>query len=196
MRKPVMHVFWIGLVAACTYTVTWNAKLVASAKALEAHTIYDPAYVQIDYPGGDVDPTRGVCTDVIVRAYRGIGVDLQQLVHEDMTAHFEAYPAKRRYGQSAPDANIDHRRVPNLDTFFKRQGASLPVTSSGTDFQPGDVIYWKIGNLDHVGILIDEKGASGHWKAMHNMGWGQHAEDVLFAWEIKGHYRYRNAPAE
>lgn len=184
------------LVAAHCCLTLWNVALVDAAKALEADTIYDPAYVQIDYPGGDVDPTRGVCTDVIIRAYRGIGTDLQQLVHEDMRAHFDAYPAKRRYGQSAPDANIDHRRVPNLDTFFKRQQASLPVTTALEDYQPGDVIYWKIGNLDHVGILIDEKGPSGCWKAMHNMGWGQHAEDVLFAWEIKGHYRYLNTATE
>lgn len=184
------------LAAAHLCLALWNVALVDAAKALEADTIYDPAYVQIDYPGGDVDPSRGVCTDVIIRAYRGIGTDLQQLVHEDMRAHFDAYPAKRRYGQSAPDANIDHRRVPNLDTFFKRQQASLPLTNALEDYQPGDVIYWKIGNLDHVGILIDEKGGSGCWKAMHNMGWGQHAEDVLFAWEIKGHYRYLNTATE
>ena len=105
--------------------------------------------------------------------------------------------AEMKFGEiRVPDANIDHRRVPNLDTFFKRQQASLPVTNAVEDYQPGDVIYWKIGNLDHVGILIDEKGPSGCWKAMHNMGWGQHAEDVLFAWEIKGHYRYLNTATE
>lgn len=184
------------LCALMLTTPSFNKALVSAAKALEADTIYDPAYVKLDYPGGDVAPDRGVCTDVIVRAYRGIGVDLQQQVHEDMCAHFDAYPAKRRYGQSSPDPNIDHRRVPNLDTFFKRQKASLRVTTNPSEYKPGDVVYWKIGSLDHVGMLIDERGPSGHWKVMHNMGWGQHAEDVLFAWDIKGHYRYKNAASE
>lgn len=178
---------------ASTFSIGWNADLVAAANALEAPTIYDPSYVQIEYPGGDVDPSRGVCTDVIIRAYRGIGVDLQQLVHEDMRAHFSAYPAQRYYGQKAPDSNIDHRRVPNLVTFFKRQKASLQVSTQLSDYQPGDVVYWKVGSLDHVGILVDRKGPSGNWLVMHNIGAGQHAEDVLFAWEVKGHYRYLNA---
>ncbi len=165
--------------------------VVASARRQTAVTVeYDPLYVSLDYPGGDVPRERGVCTDVIVRAFRAAGVDLQQLVHEDMSKGFEAYP--QTWGLSGPDPNIDHRRVPNLMRFFERAGASLPVTSEAADYVPGDVVAWKLDNgLDHVGMVVDVSADSaGRYAIVHNIGAGAHLEDVLFEFEITGHYRF------
>jgi uncharacterized protein YijF (DUF1287 family) len=148
-------------------------------------TIYDPTYVQLRYPGGDVPRDRGVCSDVVVRAFRGIGVDLQAAVHEDMRAHFGAYP--RMWGLRAPDANIDHRRVPNLMTFFSRRGKALAL---GAPYEPGDVVAWRLPNgLYHVGVVSAGRGASGY-RVVHNIGYGAKDEDVLRAWTIIGHYRW------
>ena len=153
---------------------------------------YDPAYTVIDYPSGDVPRERGVCTDVVIRAFRdGAQVDLQKEVHEDMTRAFAAYP--QRWGLSKPDKNIDHRRVPNLMTYFTRQKKSLPITRSGHDYQPGDVVTWDLNGkgLTHIGLVTDEwSEASGQYKIVHNIGRGAQLEDVLFDWEITGHYRY------
>ncbi|HMA15523.1 MAG: DUF1287 domain-containing protein [Bacteroidota bacterium] len=166
-----------------------------SAAALartEVHVTYDPAYVRLAYPGGDVAPDRGVCADVIVRVFRAaLGVDLQKLVHEDMAAAFEAYP--QLWGLTRPDRNIDHRRVPNLETFFRRQGAALAVSDDAANFRPGDVVAWNLrgnsGSLPHIGIVTDRVGASGRPLVVHNIGAGPKLEDVLFAWPITGHYR-------
>jgi uncharacterized protein len=118
-------------------------KLIASTKeqALLTHS-YDPSYKQIAYPNGDVSLSTGVCSDVIIRAFRKAGVDLQKMIHEDMRRHFQAYPQK--WGLKAPDTNIDHRRVPNLQTYFKRQGKALPITAINTDYQPGDIVSWDL----------------------------------------------------
>lgn len=151
---------------------------------------YDGRYRQIGYPGGDVPDHIGVCTDLVIRAYRAIGYDLQLLVHEDMVAAFDQYP--RKWGLSGPDSNIDHRRVPNLQAFFKRAGAELVVSDDPEAYQPGDLVTWMLpGNLPHVGIVVTQKSRDGNRNLIvHNIGAGPEIEDVLFRWEITGHYRY------
>jgi uncharacterized protein len=152
---------------------------------------YDPAYVRIPYPGGDVPADTGVCTDEIIRSYRAVGVDLQKEVHEDMTRNFSAYPGKWRWLLGKPDSNIDHRRVPNLMVFFQRKGESLPITHLAADYKPGDLVTWDLGrNVPHIGIVVDRKGTSGHSMIVHNIGQGPRMEDVLLNWKITGHYRY------
>ena len=152
-------------------------------------TGYSPAYVALDYPGGDVPENTGVCSDVVVRAFRKAGTDLQKAVHEDMTAARSAYSNK--WGANKPDRNIDHRRVLNLMTYFKRQGKSLPISSSATDYQPGDVVAWELtSGIDHIGIVTNMLSDSeDRYLIVHNIGAGTRIEDVLFAWTIKGHYR-------
>jgi uncharacterized protein len=149
-------------------------------------TIYDPAYVHLRYPGDDVPRDRGVCSDVVVRAFRAAGVvDLQAAVHDDMRAHFAAYP--RMWGLRGPDANIDHRRVPNLMKFFERRGKSLSLRDA---YAPGDVVAWHLPNgLYHVGVVSAARGAS-DYLVVHNIGYGAKNEDVLRAWTIIGHYRW------
>lgn len=168
-------------------------KLVVAARRQIGVTLtYDPAYSRLDYPGGDVPRERGVCTDVIVRAYRdGLAIDLQVLVHEDMRKAFSAYPAL--WGLKRTDRNIDHRRVPNLQTFLKRAGAALPVSRDGADYRPGDIVSQMLpGNLPHIGIVADDRSADGARPLLvHNIGAGARLEDVLFAYPLTGHYRYR-----
>ena len=186
--------------AAADAADTAAGRLNAAALArTEVRVTYDPAYVRLAYPGGDVAPDRGVCADVIVRVFRAaLGVDLQKLVHEDMTAAFGAYPPL--WGLARPDRNIDHRRVPNLETFFRRQGAALAVTDDPADYRPGDVVAWNLrkasGFLPHIGIVTDRVGASGRPLVVHNIGAGPKLEDVLFAWPITGHYRTVFEPRE
>jgi uncharacterized protein YijF (DUF1287 family) len=158
---------------------------------------YDPAYVQIPYPGGDVPAETGVCTDEVIRSYRKVGVDLQKEVHEDMARNFKAYP--RQWGLKRPDANIDHRRVPNLMVFFERQGAARPVTERAADYRPGDVVTWDLGNgLTHIGIVVNvpSEQDESRLQVVHNIGAGPRMEDVLFAWKVTGHYRYEGPKAE
>ena len=153
-------------------------------------TVYDPAYIKLTYPGGDLPIERGVCADVIVRAFRKGGVDLQKEVHEDMGRDFAAYP--NRWGLKAPDANIDHRRVPNLMTYFKRHGKALPITERAKDYEPGDVVAWDLGGgLTHIGIVVNRRARDGErYYVVHNIGAGARLEDVLFTWRQIGHYRY------
>lgn len=153
-------------------------------------TGYDPAYVALDYPGGDVPEKTGVCSDVVVRAFRKAGIDLQKEVHEDIKAARSEYP--KRWGAIGPDRNIDHRRVLNLMTYFKRQGRSLRISSTASDYQPGDVVAWELTNgIDHIGIVTNMVSDSGdRYLIVHNIGAGTRIEDVLFAWTIKGHYRF------
>jgi uncharacterized protein YijF (DUF1287 family) len=150
---------------------------------------YDPSYIRLSYPGGDVPRERGVCSDVVVRAFRACSVDLQKEVHEDMVGNFSAYP--NRWGMRGPDANIDHRRVPNLMTFFKRRGKSLPITSDAASYKPGDVVAWDLGGgLLHIGMVTNVRGEGDRYRIVHNIGAGTRVEDLLFAWRIIGHYRY------
>ena len=153
-------------------------------------TGYDPSYVALDYPGGDVPERTGVCSDVVVRAFRKAGTDLQKEVHEDIKAARAEYPI--RWGAIGPDRNIDHRRVLNLMTYFKRQGKSLHISDSSTDYQPGDIVAWELtSGIDHIGIVTNRLSDSeDRYLIVHNIGAGTRIEDVLFAWPIKGHYRY------
>ncbi|MEO6078405.1 MAG: DUF1287 domain-containing protein [Steroidobacteraceae bacterium] len=150
---------------------------------------YDGSYTRIAYPMGDVPPDRGVCTDVVIRAYRAIGIDLQALVHEDMRAHFDLYP--RLWGLQQPDTNIDHRRVPNLQKFLER--ADARVRPAAATYLPGDLVTWMLpGNLPHIGIVSDRRApVSGNPLIIHNIGAGPAEEDMLFAYPVTGHYRYR-----
>lgn len=158
---------------------------------------YDPTYFVIDYPGGDVPAAVGVCTDEVIRSYRAVGVDLQKLVHEDMTENFALYPHK--WGLKKPDTNIDHRRVPNLMVFFERQGAAQPVTGDARDYRPGDVVTWDLGGgLTHIGVVVavpSESDAT-RLQIVHNIGAGPKLEDVLFNWKITGHYRFEGPKVE
>lgn len=167
--------------------------LVAAAVARTHVSVrYDPAYVRIPYPNGDVPANTGVCTDEVIRVYRAVGVDLQKEVHEDMTQNLSAYPKKWRWLLNHPDSNIDHRRVPNLMVFFARKGESLPITQRSEDYSPGDLVTWDLGgNVPHVGIVVDVRSQqSGRYEIVHNIGQGPQMEDVLFNWRITGHYRY------
>ena len=171
----------------------WEAKLIAAAESQIGVTVsYDPAYVRIAYPGGDVPRDRGVCTDVVVRAYRdGLGIDLQQLVHADMAANFAAYPTKWRLAR--PDSHIDHRRVPNLQTFLRRRGAALPVGQRGEDYAPGDLVTMMVsGTLPHIAIVSSRRSADGARPLIiHNIGAGTRQEDRLFEFPLTGHYRLK-----
>lgn len=153
-------------------------------------TGYDPAYVALDYPNGDVPEETGVCSDVVVRAFRKAGVDLQKEVHEDMKVARSEYPTK--WGANAPDKNIDHRRVLNLMKYFERRGKSLPISNAAADYQPGDVVAWELSNgIDHIGIVTNMVSDSDdRFLIVHNIGAGTRIEDVVFAWTIKGHYRF------
>jgi uncharacterized protein YijF (DUF1287 family) len=171
--------------------------LVAAAyKRLESKVTYDGSYIGITYPNGDVPANIGVCTDVVIRAYRTIGIDLQQLVHEDMKSAFSAYPSKRMWGLKRTDSNIDHRRVPNLRAFFKRKGEVLKVSKNGEDYKPGDLVTWTLGaGLPHIGIVVDKKHwLSGNPMIVHNVGQGPKLDDFLFSFKITGHYRYAPQP--
>jgi uncharacterized protein YijF (DUF1287 family) len=168
-------------------------RLVAAAIERTHHVVrYDPAYVKIPYPGGDVPAGTGVCADEVIRPYRAVGVDLQKEVHEDMKRNFSAYPQRLRWLSWRPDANIDHRRVPNLMVFFSRKGETLGITKRAEDYAPGDLVTWDLGgNVPHIGIVVDQKSAaSGRYMMVHNIGQGVRMEDVLFNWRITGHYRY------
>ena len=164
--------------------------IAAAVEQSKVTTGYDPSWVKIDYPNGDVPLETGVCSDVIVRAFRKVGIDLQKEVHEDMTRAWSAYP--RKWGASGTDTSIDHRRVLNLTTFFERNGKSLPVTQNRADYLPGDIVAWELSNgVEHIGVMTDlwtepEK----HCLVVHNIGAGARIEDVLLAWKIIGHYRY------
>jgi uncharacterized protein len=166
--------------------------LVGAAEERPNHIVrYDPAYVRIPYPGGDVPANTGVCTDEIIRIYRAVGIDLQKEVHEDMQSNFWTYPNHLRWMTVRTDTNIDHRRVPNLMVFFSRKGEKLSTSTLATDYAPGDLVTWDLGgNVPHLGIVVSKKSQSGRYMIVHNIGQGPKMEDVLFQWKITGHYRY------
>lgn len=169
----------------------FRTKLVDAALERTSHqVVYDPAYVAMDYPNGDVPENQGVCADVVIRIYREFGIDLQKEVHEDMTRDFSLYP--NLWGLKKPDSNIDHRRVQNLMVFFERYGQSLPITENADDYLPGDIIVWEFGSgRKHIGMAIDELlGDKQIPQIVHNVGVGPKINDALFRWEIIGRYRY------
>jgi uncharacterized protein YijF (DUF1287 family) len=171
--------------------LAFGLRLAAAAEERARHrVIYDASYERIAYPNGDVAPTRGVCADEIVRAFRLVGIDLQQLVHEDMGRAFHAYP--KRWGLKRPDPNIDHRRVPNLATFFERHGNSFAPSTSGANFKPGDVVAWALADgRPHIGLVTEQRSDDGQRPlVMHNIGFGPQIEDMLFELKVTGHYRY------
>lgn len=188
--------FLAALLSPVQHTISrqeFLQKFTAAAVERTQHTVrYDPAYVRIPYPGGDVPAATGVCTDEVIRAYRTVGIDLQKEVHEDMAQNFSAYPSQRRWGRQSPDSNIDHRRVPNLMVFFSRKGESLPISNRAEDYSPGDLVAWDLGGgVTHIGIVVDKKGFFTRRNMIeHNIGAGPKIEDVLFDWKIIGHYRY------
>ena len=161
------------------------------ANAIEQSKItrsYDPAYVKLTYPGGDVPLSTGVCTDVVIRALRSVNIDLQKEVHQDMQRNFAAYP--QNWSLTAPDPNIDHRRVPNLMVWLQRQGKALPVTNNPQDYQPGDLVTWDFGGgQQHIGIVTNIRATPDRLMIVDNAGWGTKVEDVLFVWKQIGHYR-------
>lgn len=165
--------------------------IAAAARAqVGVTTDYDPAYVRLDYPNGDVPAHTGVCADVVVRALRAIGVDLQRALHEDMRAHFDQYPI--RWGLERPDRNIDHRRVPNLSTFFERRGLALPPSEDPADYHAGDIVAWELDNgLPHIGIVLARQAGDARPRVVHNIGAGAQVEDVLFVFNRTGHYRWK-----
>ncbi len=165
----------------------------AALDRLRHRVVYNGTYMPIAYPNGDVPSNMGVCTDTVIRSYRKLGVDLQRLVHEDMARNFYAYPNLPKWGLSAPDPNIDHRRVHNLKAFFTRRGARLPVSGDPRDYQPGDLVTWSLGgDQEHIGIVVNRKSTADpdRYLIVHNIGEGEKMEDVLFQMPISGHYRF------
>ncbi|PCI64883.1 MAG: DUF1287 domain-containing protein [Gammaproteobacteria bacterium] len=190
--KPLM-LFTILFFASNLVSAPFDKNLSEAAIERTKHSVqYDGAYVSIKYPNGDVPGGTGVCTDVVIRSYRSLGIDLQQLVHEDMANHFMEYPSKRIWGMNRPDTNIDHRRVPNLQTFFRRHGEHLPISQSPDAYKVGDLVTWLLpGNLPHIGIVIDKIDPnSGNPIIVHNIGRGPEASDMLFSYDITGHFRF------
>ena len=193
-----------ALVAVCSGDAMAQApgdfgvRLAHAALERTSHTVrYDPSYVAIAYPGGDVPDGQGVCSDVVIRAYRAMGIDLQKDVHEEMAAAFDAFPSI--WGLTRPDPNIDHRRVPNLEVLFARRGKVLPLSRNPHDYAPGDLVTWRLGGvLPHIGIVTDRMAPTGRPLVVHNIGLGPMAEDVLFAFDLNGHFRYggRGEPAD
>ncbi len=190
------RVFLFGLGAAClapqalAQDIAFPVKVAIGAemRALKSE-LYDPAYVKLAYPMGDVPDDRGVCTDTVIRAFRHAGVDLQVKVHEDMAANFGAYP--KMWGLTKPDRNIDHRRVPNLETYFKRQGGARTISQTAADYLPGDVVSWRLtgGGLPHIGV-VTRKARSGQPLIAHNIGAGTREEPCLFDWPMSGWFRF------
>lgn len=168
----------------------FDSLVIATNGIVNDQIVYDPSYFSIDYPNGDIPAGLGVCTDVVIRAYRAVGIDLQKEVHEDMKANFNSYPKK--WGHRTTDKNIDHRRVPNLMTYFKRKGAEKAITLNPQDYYPGDIVCWDLGGgITHIGIVVESKSNDGlRNMIVHNIGQGQVKEDVLFSYKIIGHYRY------
>lgn len=180
-------------VAAIENPATFEEKLSNAAISIIDETVqYDPSYIGIKYPNGDVPKNKGVCTDVVIRAYRKLGIDLQKEVHEDLKANFSLYPNLKKWGLKKPDTNIDHRRVPNLEVFFTRKGKKLEVSNNPNNYKTGEIVTWMInGKLPHIGIITHKKSIDGNPIIAHNVGGGQVAEDCLFSWKIVGHFKYK-----
>ena len=192
MTKTILNILvFISTISIAVGQSSFYDRLADSTLTLTKQIVrYDPTYFQLDYPNGDVPKDKGVCTDVVIRAYRKFGIDLQKEVYEDMKINFSKYP--QNWGLSKPDKNIDHRRVPNLMTFFARQGTTKPMTNNSKDYLPGDIVCWNLGgSVTHIGIVVKKKSEDGQRHLIvHNIGGGQVMEDCLFNFKIIGHYRY------
>lgn len=173
----------------------FSKKLSEAALARLSHRVrYDPAYIKIPYPNGDVPENIGVCTDEVIRSYRALGIDLQKDIHEEMVNHFSAFPSQVRWGLKSTDTNIDHRRVPNLQALFARQGISFNVTHNPKDYVPGDIVTWDVLKRPHIGLVVNRKYHGGQrYLIVHNIGRGPELADMLFDYPITGHYRYYGA---
>ena len=193
MKLKLLNIFIFLLTASSVFGQSdfYNELADSTLTLTEQNVQYDPSYFRLDYPNGDVPPNKGVCTDVIIRAYRKLGIDLQKEVHEDMEANFGKYP--KNWGLSQPDKNIDHRRVPNLMIFFERHGTTLSITQTPVDYKPGDIVCWNLGGgITHIGIVSNKKVENRERPLIiHNIGSGQVLEDMLFDFKIIGHYRYK-----
>lgn len=190
MSKTILYIcLMVAISFACRKS---SARTLAEATELLTYqdVVYDASYYSIPYPNGDVPADRGVCADVVIRAYRLLGIDLQKEVHEDMADNFSEYP--NNWGLTRPDKNIDHRRVPNLMTFFAKHGETKAITYNPADYVPGDIVCWMVGgSRPHIGIVANEKSFDGvRYQIVHNIGSGQVMEDRLFDFQIIGHYRY------
>lgn len=192
MKKPFFIVFLLTVSHSFSQATTKTITLSDAALSLtEQQVTYDPSYFSIKYPNGDVPSDKGVCTDVIIRAYRKLDIDLQKEVHVDMKTNFSKYP--KIWGLKTTDKNIDHRRVPNLMTYFKRKDASKAITKNANDYKPGDIVAWNLGGaITHIGIVVNKKSSDGlRHLIVHNIGAGQVLEDCLFKFKIIGHYRFK-----
>ena len=193
MKRILVSIIVFILSVSSTFgQVDFYERLADSAVVLTKQRVkYDPAYFRIDYPNGDVPSDKGVCTDVVIRAYRKMGIDLQKEVHEDMKANFSKYP--KNWGLKSTDRNIDHRRVPNLMTFFSRHGTVKKISQDPKDYLPGDIVCWNLsGGITHIGVVSKKKSFFGNrYMIVHNIGAGQVLEDCLFDYKIIGHYRYK-----
>jgi uncharacterized protein YijF (DUF1287 family) len=194
MKNLISIIIIAGLSASMLAQSAENAfseRLCAATLSLtQEEVVYDPAYYSMAYPGGDVPKGKGVCTDVVIRAYRKLGIDLQKEVHEDMLARFQEYP--QIWGLKRPDTNIDHRRVPNLMEFFQKHGVEKEISRDARDYLPGDLVCWNLGGaVTHIGIVVDRKSRDGKRNLIvHNIGGGQVLADCLFDFTIIGHYTY------
>ncbi|PKV52417.1 hypothetical protein ATE84_4532 [Aquimarina sp. MAR_2010_214] len=192
-KKRILSLFLFILFVQFSFGQNdFKIQLSDAALALTKNKVtYDPSYFSIDYPNGDVPSDKGVCTDVVIRAYRILDIDLQKEVHEDMYANFELYPKNWRLSKT--DKNIDHRRVPNLMKFFSRFGKTKPITNDSKDYIPGDIVCWNLGRgLTHIGLVVNKKTSDQQrYLIVHNIGGGQVLADCLFDYKIIGHYQYK-----
>lgn len=191
LRIGLLFLCWLFVNSSFAQSQT-ALKLSDAAIALtKQKVVYDPAYYSIPYPNGDVPVGKGVCTDVVIRAYRTLGIDLQKEVHLDMSRNFSRYP--KDWGRKIPDRNIDHRRVYNLMVFFARKGVVKEKSNRAEDYKPGDIVCWNLsGNTSHIGLVVNQKSKDGkRYIISHNVGRGQEISDCLFSWKIIGHYQYK-----
>ncbi|WP_394759012.1 DUF1287 domain-containing protein [Flavobacterium sp.] len=205
-----MKVIYLILFSLSFFTCSYNSKENTSRKTsiktfdeqlsdaaisiIDKNIDYDPSYFAIKYPNGDIPKNKGVCTDVVIRSYRKLNIDLQKEVHIDLKTNFSKYPNLKKWGLTKPDTNIDHRRVPNLEIFFSRKGQKLKITNNSDDYKVGEIVTWLINNkLPHIGIITNKKSLDGKRPMIvHNVGNGQVLQDCLFSYEIVGHYKYGN----
>ncbi|MCL4125928.1 UNVERIFIED_CONTAM: hypothetical protein GTU68_029607 [Idotea baltica] len=192
MKKRIIFLLFLFYLNSSFSQTNIDKLSIAALELTKDEVVYDPSYFSIEYPNGDVPEGKGVCTDVIIRAYRKLGIDLQKEVHEDMKANFNLYP--KIWGLKKTDKNIDHRRVPNLMTFFSRKGTVKSIIKNPEDYKPGDIICWNLGGaITHTGIVVNKKTKDKkRFMIVHNIGAGQVLEDCLFRFKIIGHYRFRN----